>query len=75
MHLASSQNIDQYFYRRNRPVHNSLDKTNNSKDFKTEKSKSKAQEPKALNSNHFLLFNPKGNAKTSDKAWKEKKKY
>lgn len=75
MQSFSSRNIDSHCYCWNQPVHASLDKASNSKDSKIKESKSKAQEPKASNINNFLRFDLGGNTKTSDKAWKEKKKH
>lgn len=75
MQSASKCNMNQYCYCGNRSVHASLDKVSNSKDFKIEKSEPKAQEPEALNSNNSLRLKPGRNAKTSNKAQKEKKKY
>ena len=76
MQSASSREIDQYYYRRNQLVHVSLDQANNSKDSKTKESKPKAQKPKVSNSNsnNSSCLDPGGNAKTFDKAQKEKKK-
>lgn len=74
MQLASRHNIDQCCYRGSQPVHTSLDKASNSKDFRIEKSKPKAQEPKALNSNSSSLLNQRRNTETSNKAWKKKEK-
>lgn len=70
MQLASSHNMNHYYYCENWLVHASID--NATKDFKIEEPKPKGQEPKASNSS--LRFNQDGNTKTSNKAWKEKKK-
>ena len=69
MQSASSRNIDQHCYWRNQPVYASLDKAYNSNDSKTEESKLKAQESKALNlnSNNSLRPDLRGNAETFDK--------
>lgn len=75
MKSASSHNMNQHYYHRNSPIYTSLDKASNSKDFTIKKSKLKAQESKALNSNNFLYLNLGENTKTSNKIWKEKKKY
>ncbi len=75
MQLASNYNIDKRYYHKNWSVHASLDKASNSKDFKIEESKPKIQEPKTSNLNNSLRLNLKRNIKTSNKAWKEKKKY
>lgn len=49
MQSAYNRNMDQRYYYRNQPVHDSLKKANNSKNSKTKKLKPKDQEPKSLN--------------------------
>ena len=48
-------------------MHTNINKVSNSKNSKIERSKPKAQEPKALNLNNSLRFDPKKNTETSDK--------
>lgn len=71
MQLTSSHDMDQRSYYKNRPVYASLNKS--TKDSKIEVPKQKDQELKALNNS--LRPDQGENIKTSDKAWKEKKKY
>lgn len=66
MQSTTSRNIDQRCYRRNQPLHASLEKTN--KDSKNKVLKLKAQEPKS-SSNSFRI------TETSNKAQKKKKKH
>ena len=71
MQLISSCDIDQRCYHGNWPVYASLDKA--IKDSKIKEPKLKAQEPKA--SNRSLRPDQEKNAKSFDKAQKEKKKH
>ena len=67
--------MDQRCYYGNQSVHGCLDKVNNAKDSKIKKSKPKTQELKTSNSNNSSRPDLERNAKISNKAQNEKKKY
>lgn len=68
MQSASSRNIGQRYYYGNQPMHTRLKKAKNPNKSKNKESKLKAQELKPPS-------NSSGTTETSNKVWKEKKKY